>query len=98
MACRTPVIATPAGAAPELLGSGGGVLVPQENPAAMADAIERICTLPDAQWRALSDRAHATACGYTWHHATDLFEAALRCAIERQRGAALSPVVANRAQ
>ena len=39
-ACRTPVVATPAGAAPELLSSGGGILVPHDDPAAMAAAIE----------------------------------------------------------
>lgn len=47
MACRTPVIATPAGAAPELLASGGGLLVPHDDPAAMAQAIVQICSLAD---------------------------------------------------
>ena len=42
MACRTPVIAAPAGAAPELLSTGGGVLVPPENPQAMADEIVKL--------------------------------------------------------
>ena len=39
MACRTPVIATPAGAAPELLAGGGGILVKPEDPQDMANAI-----------------------------------------------------------
>jgi len=38
MACRTPVIGTPAGPAPELLGAGGGILVRPEDPADMAMA------------------------------------------------------------
>jgi glycosyltransferase involved in cell wall biosynthesis len=38
MACRTPVIGTPAGAAPELLSRGGGILITTEDPAAMARA------------------------------------------------------------
>ncbi|CAA9376712.1 MAG: Glycosyl transferase, group 1 family protein, partial [uncultured Phycisphaerae bacterium] len=42
MACRTPVIATPAGAAPELVARGGGVLVLMEDPEAMAEAILRV--------------------------------------------------------
>ena len=45
MACRTPVIGTPAGAAPELLEGGGGILVPMEDPQAMADAILKVCAM-----------------------------------------------------
>lgn len=78
MACRTPVIGTPAGAAPELLAGGGGILVPMEDPAAMAEAIVKVCTQPDAAWREMSDKAHATANRYTWEDATDQFEAVLR--------------------
>ncbi|MDB5330485.1 MAG: glycosyl transferase group 1 [Phycisphaerales bacterium] len=87
MACRTPVIATPAGAAPELLADGGGMLVPQENPQAMADAIESVARLDYRAWRELSDKAHATACRYTWDDATDRFEAALRRAAEKNPAA-----------
>lgn len=77
MACRTPVIGTPAGAAPELLAGGGGVLVRPEDPADMAAAIARVLALPDSDWRAMSDAAHATAARYTWDDATDRFERAL---------------------
>ncbi|BAM02430.1 putative glycosyltransferase [Phycisphaera mikurensis NBRC 102666] len=86
MACRTPVIGTPAGAAPELLGpppGGGepaGVLVAMEDPDAMAAAIVRTVRLEEAAWRALSGRAHAVAAGYTWEQATDRFETELRAA------------------
>jgi glycosyltransferase involved in cell wall biosynthesis len=84
MACRTPVIGTPAGAAPELLASGGGILVKPEDPEDMAKAIERICQLSDAEWRVMSDAALAEVTNYTWEDATNLFEAALYTAIERQ--------------
>jgi len=77
MACRTPVIATPTGAAPELTAPGGGQLVAMEDPADMAAAIERIVGLPHDQWRAMSDIAHHTATRYTWDDAAALFEAAL---------------------
>lgn len=77
MACRTPVISTPTGAAPELTNPGGGALVPMDDPAAMAKEIERIIRLPDDQWRAMSDIAHQTATRYTWEDATKLFEAVL---------------------
>ncbi|HTL30941.1 MAG TPA: glycosyltransferase family 4 protein [Tepidisphaeraceae bacterium] len=77
MACRTPVIATPAGAAPELLSNGGGVLVKPEDSQDMARAIERIARLKDPQWLELSAVAYRTATKFTWDQATDLFEAAL---------------------
>jgi glycosyltransferase involved in cell wall biosynthesis len=77
MACRTPVIATPTGAAPELTAPGGGVIVPMEDPRSMAREIERIVRLPEDQWRVMSDIAFHTATKYTWADATNLFEAAL---------------------
>jgi glycosyltransferase involved in cell wall biosynthesis len=83
MACRTPVIATPAGAAPELLSTGGGMLVPHEDPAAMAAAIEQICRMDNTAWRALSDKAFQTVARYSWDDATTLFESALRRAREK---------------
>jgi len=85
MACRTPVIGTPAGASPELLSKGGGILVKPEDAQDMARAIERVHSLSDAEWRAMSDLAYATATGYTWQDATDAFERALNEAIERTK-------------
>jgi glycosyltransferase involved in cell wall biosynthesis len=85
MACRTPVIATPAGAAPELVGQGGGILVKTEDPSYMARAIQQIARLDDGAWRRMSDAALATTTQYSWDDATDLFEAALlRAARERE--------------
>jgi glycosyltransferase involved in cell wall biosynthesis len=88
MACRTPVIGTPVGAAPELIGRGGGILVRPEDPEDMAAAIGRIMALPDGRWRAMSDAAHDTASRYTWDDAADRFEAALIRAVERSKAAA----------
>jgi len=87
MACRTPVIATPAGAAPQLLAGGGGRLVAPEDPADMARAIVELLSTTDEQWRRLSDEAHAIAAGYTWEDATNLFEGALKTTVERAREA-----------
>lgn len=84
MACSTPVIGTPAGAAPELLAGGGGILVKPEDPEDMAKAIEQICQLSDAEWRAMSENALDTVIHYTWEDAANLFEAALYTALERQ--------------
>ena len=78
MACRTPVIATPTGAAPELVGQGGGILVDHESPNAIADAILRVAHMDNAQWKSMSERAYDTARAYTWDDATDRLEAALQ--------------------
>ena len=81
MACRTPVIATPTGAAPELTEGGGGVIVPFEDPRSMAAEIVRLLNQPEADWQRMSDAAHATATGYTWDDAVVAFEAALARAV-----------------
>lgn len=77
MACRTPVIATPAGAAPELLEGGRGLLVNMDDPADMARAIVEICRMDEATWEAMSDAAFEATRAYSWDDATDRFEAAL---------------------
>lgn len=87
MACRTPVIGTPTGIANDVLTEGKGILVPLNDPEAMARAILRIADMPDAEWRAMSEAAHAEASQYTWDHATTLFEQALQTAIDRRTGA-----------
>jgi glycosyltransferase involved in cell wall biosynthesis len=84
MACRTPVIATPAGAAPELVhAAGGGLLVPMEDPQAMAEAILKVVRMDGAEWKDMSDRALQTAEAHNWDTATDQFEAALKRAADR---------------
>ena len=85
MACRTPVIGTPTGIAPEAIEPGGGILVPMEDAEAMADAIVRVAEMDEASWRAMSDAAYATATGYTWDDATDRFEESLRTSVQKQR-------------
>lgn len=83
MACRTPVIGTPAGAAPELLEHGGGILV-SHNPREMAGAIQHVAKLENDAWVRMSDRAYETARRCDWDTATVQFEAALRTAIKKQ--------------
>jgi glycosyltransferase involved in cell wall biosynthesis len=85
MACRTPVIGTPTGVAPELLADGAGVLVKPEDAEDMARAIEQLCNLSETDWRAMSDAAYITVTRYTWEDATDLFESALYAAVERRK-------------
>jgi glycosyltransferase involved in cell wall biosynthesis len=83
MACRTPVVATPAGAAPELLANGGGVLVPPEDPVSLSAAIERVCSLPEPEWMEMSNRARQVAVTHSWDESVRGFEAALELAIAR---------------
>lgn len=83
LACGTPVVATPAGAAPELLGDGGGALLPAHDASLMAAELERIVTLPPPAWRSLSEAARAAASRHGWAESARLFEAALERAAGR---------------
>lgn len=85
MACRTPVIGAATGAAPELIGEGGGILVSPDDVRGMTEAILRIARMSDVQWRAMSDRAYATATQYSWDDATDRFESGLLEAVRLSR-------------
>ncbi|GAB4241782.1 MAG: glycosyltransferase family 4 protein [Elainellaceae cyanobacterium] len=97
MACRTPVIATPAGAAPELLASGGGLLASPHGPEEMAKRIEQICDLSNEAWQTMSQVAYDEARYYTWSDATADFEAALKTAIEQQPQRQASCAIAQEA-
>jgi len=78
MACRTPVIATPAGAAPELVGDGAtGWLVAPESPDAIARAIDCAIDESEEDWSARSERARERATTWTWDRAAEAFEQAL---------------------
>ena len=83
MACRTPVIATPAGAAPELIERGGGWLIPPDDAPAMANAIKAACNLSPEDWAEASERAYRSVSNYTWADAGDAFAAALERAATR---------------
>ena len=84
MACRTPVIGTPAGAAPELLADGAGLLVKPEDPEDMAKAIVKLCQFSESEWQEMSQTAYTRITNYSLEDALTLFEAALKTAIERQ--------------
>lgn len=69
MACRTPVLATAAGAAPDLIdGTNGKILDP--TPDAFAAEILALDRMSDAQWQRMSDAAHRTAHAFDWKEAT----------------------------
>jgi glycosyltransferase involved in cell wall biosynthesis len=78
------ILGTPAGAAPELLAGVGGILVKPKDPQDMAKAIEQICQLSDAELRAMSKTAFEKVINYNWEDASNLLEAGLYAAVERQ--------------
>ena len=79
-----PIIGTPAAAAPELQPCVGGILVKPKDPKDMAKAIEQICQLSDAEWRAMSKNALEKVINYDCEDATNLFEATVYATVERQ--------------
>ncbi|MBL1175166.1 glycosyltransferase family 4 protein [Pantanalinema sp. GBBB05] len=85
MACRTPVIGTPAGIAPEMLSDGAGILVKPEDPEDMARAIEQIYQFSNSTWQTMSDQAFNKVLNYTWDDAASRFEAALYRAIDKAK-------------
>jgi glycosyltransferase involved in cell wall biosynthesis len=91
MACRTPVIATRAGAAPEILEGGGGVLLAALDPDEMANAIVGLVTAPAERWSRLSQEAAVRASEFTWETSTRLFEFALTRAVERANRGEIGP-------
>jgi glycosyltransferase involved in cell wall biosynthesis len=81
MACRTPVIGVPVGAAPELLTGGAGVLIDPESPTAMAKAIVTFFRQSPENWAKMSQLAYDRAHSYTWDDATDRFEQLLESCV-----------------
>jgi len=81
MACRTPVVGLPVGAAPDLLRDGCGVLVRPESEYVLATrqarALVDLLKAPEDDWRAMSERAYRRAHGYSWEDATARLEAEL---------------------
>lgn len=78
MACRTPVIGTTTGAAPEILACGAGILVDIDDAKMMANAIIHIAQMNNYEWKLLSDKAYEVAIGYSWDKSVALFEQALQ--------------------
>lgn len=73
MACGTPVIATPAGAAPDLIDGHNGVLVEPSVEAFLAQ-LDLFRTMSAEAWLEVSRHARATAEANTWEDAVERFE------------------------
>ncbi|MBU1690129.1 MAG: glycosyltransferase family 4 protein [Gammaproteobacteria bacterium] len=76
MACRTPVLSTYAGAAPEIISSNNGRLLP-DSVEDFVQAITEFANMEDPDWKILSDNAYRKAREYSWDVATTKFELAL---------------------
>lgn len=70
MACRTPVLATRAGAAPDLIDGSNGTLLPASAPV-FADEILRFASMPAETWQELSEGARRTATAHSWEASTE---------------------------
>ncbi|MGD9800077.1 MAG: glycosyltransferase family 4 protein [Parvularculaceae bacterium] len=77
LACGTPLVARPAGAAPDLVTTENGVLVDSDDPALIADAAARILSSSDDAWKKMSNAALAAASTHDWDASYAKFEAAL---------------------
>ncbi|GJM19122.1 MAG: hypothetical protein DHS20C14_13350 [Phycisphaeraceae bacterium] len=74
MACRTPLITTRTGGAEDLVTEGvNGHVVEVGDAAAMGERIARVARLSQAEWRSMSEAAHATAAERTWAASADSF-------------------------
>jgi glycosyltransferase involved in cell wall biosynthesis len=78
MACRTPVVGVPVGAAPDLLAGGAGLIVAESDEealcAALAGSLHSLISGPGERWQAMSDLAYSRAHAYTWQDAVCRFE------------------------
>jgi glycosyltransferase involved in cell wall biosynthesis len=70
MACGTPVLATNAGAAENLINGSNGFLLDAKVDM-FVDQIVRIKEAKPSEWREMSEAARMTATDYTWDDATD---------------------------
>ena len=77
MACRTPVIGTSCGAAPQLICHQNGSLIEIDNIEQMSDAIIKFATMANEQWLSVSESAYQTALTYRWEDSCNKFEKAL---------------------
>ena len=71
MACGTPVVASRVGGLPYVVRDGeAGLLVPENDPASLAEGLRRLLT--DEPLRArLGEQAHGIAQGYSWRQVAD---------------------------
>ena len=78
MACRCPIVSTLVAGPIDLITEGvEGFLAPVGDAKALAEKMQTVLSLPEAEWAKMSEAAYAKATSYSWKEAADRFEAAL---------------------
>jgi glycosyltransferase involved in cell wall biosynthesis len=78
MACGCPVVSTEVGGPRDTLKPGlNGYLANLGDAEALARYLVKVTSMPDEDWRAMSERATLTAGQYSWDKSVAHFEAAL---------------------
>jgi glycosyltransferase involved in cell wall biosynthesis len=72
-----------------------GYLVPIDDADALADRALRILRLAPPEWARMSGQAHATAAPHRWERSSELFERALRRAVDKRAAARQNAVEAR---
>lgn len=75
MACRTPVIATKAGAALEIIQNSQNGFISDSDKYSFLHRIQTMRNMSEAEWVTLSTNAHTKARSWTWDDAVKRFEA-----------------------
>lgn len=78
MACRTPVIGTNCGAAPELLASNAGILIDVDKEQQLCDAMIQFCNMSADEWEDISHSAFIKASKYEWESSVSQIEKIFR--------------------
>jgi glycosyltransferase involved in cell wall biosynthesis len=87
MACATPVVATAAGALPEVVrAGGGGVLVERDDPSALARGIQRLLGDPGARAELGTRGRRGIAAAYAWPRVAEATAAGYEEAMAERRG------------
>ena len=84
MATGCPAVATRVGGVPGVLADGAGLLVPPEDPDALADALIHLLSSGAAR-EAYADRARSRAQVYAWSASADAYEATLEGSVSKDR-------------
>lgn len=85
-ACGTPLVATPAGAAPEIIAAGAGLLAEMDNPESMSEGILQILGMSVDAWSKMSSRCIEVAQAHDWASSVVRLESVLSGSIEAEHG------------
>lgn len=89
MACRTPVVATRTGCAPDVIQNGiNGYVADIDDVEGLVSGMDNILKTSNAEWRCMSDASRDQVESYHWEDATKLLERALlqRCVKRHENG------------